>query len=71
MAVSLCPHTDGTRTQRRAAWRSGRRYPKHTQLRTHTPDPCMTDPRAVLAPAWCPTSAWDPARVVRASRTRA
>eukprot|EP00966_Prymnesium_polylepis_P016450 379355-Prymnesium_polylepis.1 len=31
----------------------------------------MTDPRAVPAPAWCKTSAWDPARVVRASRTRA
>eukprot|EP00966_Prymnesium_polylepis_P211162 4890232-Prymnesium_polylepis.1 len=31
----------------------------------------MTDPRAVLAPAWYMTSVWDPARVVRASRTRA
>eukprot|EP00966_Prymnesium_polylepis_P116450 2691596-Prymnesium_polylepis.1 len=33
------------------------------------PDPYMTDPRAVPAPVWCLTSAWDPARVVRASRT--
>eukprot|EP00966_Prymnesium_polylepis_P313353 7240660-Prymnesium_polylepis.1 len=24
------------------------------------PDSCMTDPRAVLAPVWCMTSAWDP-----------
>eukprot|EP00966_Prymnesium_polylepis_P197576 4578600-Prymnesium_polylepis.1 len=32
------------------------------------PEPCIMDPRAVLAPAWCMTSVWD---VVRASRTRA
>eukprot|EP00966_Prymnesium_polylepis_P119184 2754499-Prymnesium_polylepis.3 len=33
---------------------------------------CMTaDPRAVLAPAWCMTSAWDPRSRRRASRTRA
>eukprot|EP00966_Prymnesium_polylepis_P268515 6203348-Prymnesium_polylepis.1 len=30
-----------------------------------------TDPRAVPEPAWCSTSAWDPVRVIRASRTRA
>eukprot|EP00966_Prymnesium_polylepis_P004988 114229-Prymnesium_polylepis.1 len=30
-----------------------------------------THVRAVPAPAWCMTSAWDPARVVHASRTRA
>eukprot|EP00966_Prymnesium_polylepis_P022919 527076-Prymnesium_polylepis.1 len=30
-----------------------------------------THVRAVPAPAWCMTSAWDPAHVVRASRTHA
>eukprot|EP00966_Prymnesium_polylepis_P209132 4844782-Prymnesium_polylepis.1 len=31
----------------------------------------LTDPPAVPAPACCSTSAWDPARVIRAYRTRA
>eukprot|EP00966_Prymnesium_polylepis_P233462 5399458-Prymnesium_polylepis.3 len=57
----------------RGKLRTARRTNEHHIFRCNTtfPDPCMTDPRAVPAPAWSKTSAWDPVRVVRTSRTRA
>jgi hypothetical protein len=40
---------------------------------THTPipGPCMKDPRAVLAPAWCMTSAWERPRSRRSGVSHA